>query len=122
LQGAQPVHVARLGELGQRVQVDHGDLRGLAGLLQLPQQFVDFLQFLLDLQRLGNGQRRAAGELVLGRQFVHLVLVSQPFHQLHQAAGERRAFILGGVPEPFQVVQLFLLDGPLEARSERLRR
>ena len=50
---AELVDVARLGELGQCLQVDHADLGRLGRLLQLLEQPVDRLQLLLDLQRLG---------------------------------------------------------------------
>ena len=57
--------IAGLGELGQLLQVDDADGGRLHRLFELLQQPVDRLQFLLDLQRLGHGQRLAAGELIL---------------------------------------------------------
>ena len=71
-----------LGELGQLLQVDDADLRCLHCLLELFEEFVDRLQFLLDLERLRHGHRGAAGELVLRRQFVDLVLLAEPLDEL----------------------------------------
>ena len=88
LQAAQRVQVGRLGELGQRVHVDQGDLSRLAGLHELLEQFIDLLQLLLDLQGLGDRHGGAPDERIFGRQFVDFVLLSQPLDQLHQLAGE----------------------------------
>ena len=64
---------------------------------------------------LGNRQARAAGELVLGRQLVNLVLVAQAVHQLDQLPGELAAVVAGMVPEPLQLVELLVRHGPLVA-------
>ena len=63
-------------------------------------------QLLLDLQGLGHGHRRAAGELVLGGQLVDLVLLAEAFDQLQQLPGERAVLVAGAIPEPFEVVEL----------------
>ena len=100
--------IARLGEFGQRLQVDHADLRRLRRLFELLQQPVDLFELLLDLQRLRDGGHGAAGELVLRGQFVDLILVAQPVDQLHELPGELAALVVGPIPEPLQVVKLLL--------------
>ena len=104
------LHVALLGVFGQGLHVDHADLRGLGRFFKLLQQAVDLFQFLLDLDGLGDGHRRAAGELVLGGQLVDLVLVAQPVDQLHELPGERALLVVDAIPEPLDVVELLLLD------------
>ena len=56
-------------------------------------QPVDGFQFFLDLERVGHGERRLAGEFVLAGQLVDLVLVAQPVDQLHDLPGKRRAIV-----------------------------
>ena len=116
------LHVARFGVLGQGFHVDDADLRGLGGFFKLLQQAVDLLQLFLDFQGLRHGHRRATGELVLGRQLVDLVLVAQPVDQLHQLPGKGTLFVFNAVPEPLDVVELFLLHRPAEALFELARR
>ncbi len=58
--------------------------------------------------------RRAAGELVLGRQLIDLVLLAEPLDELQQVPGEPRAFVARAIPEPLQVVELLLLERLLE--------
>ena len=121
----QIVHVALLGVFGQGLHVDHADLRGLGRLFKLLQQAVDLFQFLLDLDGLGHGHRRAAGELVLGGQLVDLVLVAQAVDQLHQLPGEGTLLVVDAVPEPLDVVKLLFLDRlaePLRQLQRRLHR
>ena len=91
-------------------------------LFQLLEQLVDRLQLFLDLQRLRNGQRRAAGELVLAGQLVDLVLVAQPGDQLHQLPGERRAVVAGLIPQPLQLAKLLVAKRLLEALLQVRRR
>ena len=86
LQRAELIDVARLGELGEQVHVDDADAGRLAGLFELLEQLVDLLQLFLDRQRLRHGHRLVAGELVLGRQLVDLVLVAQPLDQAAPAS------------------------------------
>ena len=118
LQGVELFQVAGLDELGQLLQVDNADLSSLGGFLQLLEQFVDQLQFLLDFQGLLHRHRGSAGEVILGGQLVHLVLLAQALDQLEQLPGERPGFLLGGVPEPFQVVQLLIVDGLIESAGD----
>ena len=106
LQRAELVDVARLGELGEQVHVDDADAGRLAGFFELLEQLVDLFQLFLDGERLRHGHRFVAGEFVLGGQLVDLVLVAEPLDELHQAAGERRLVVAGGVPEPLQVAKL----------------
>ena len=98
----------------EQVQVDDADLGRLAGLFELLEQLVDLLQLFLDRERLRHGQRRVAGELVLGGQLVDLVLVAEPLDQLHQMPGERRPVVAGRVPQPLQVAKLLRLHGPVK--------
>ena len=107
---AELLHVARLGVFGQGLHVDDADLRRLGRFFKLLQQAVDLFQFLLDLDGLRHGHRRAAGELVLGGQLVDLVLVAQPIDQLHELPGEGAPLVVDAVPEPLDVVELLLLD------------
>ena len=76
----------------------------------------------LTCQGLGNGQRRAAGERVFGGQFVDLVLVAQPRHKLDQLPRERTLFVAHAIPEPLQLVDLFVREGLVEAVLELGRR
>ena len=116
------LHVALLGVFGQGLHVDHADLRGLGRFFKLLQQAVDLFQLLLDLDGLGDGHRRTAGELVLGGQLVDLVLVAQPVDQLHKLPGERALLVVDAVPEPLDVVELFLLDRLAESPFQLQRR
>ena len=94
----------------------------LRRLFELLEQLVDLLQLFLDRQRLGNRQRRAAGELVLGRQLVDLVLVAQRLDELHELPGELRPLVAGRVPERLQIAKLLLLNGLLESLAQLRRR
>ena len=51
-------HIARFGEFGEGLQVDHADLGVFGGFFELFQQAVDLFQFALDFQCLGNGHLR----------------------------------------------------------------
>ena len=108
------VHVARLGELGQLVQIDHADLRILGRFFQLLEQPIDRFQFFFDFDRLAARSSTAAGEIILRRQFVDFVFVSQPIDQLHQLPGKRRVIVAMGVPDPFQIANLLFLETPAE--------
>ena len=49
-----------------------------------------------------------------GRQFIDLVFLAKPFHQLQQLPGKRAPLVAGRVPELLQIVELLVLNGPLE--------
>ena len=76
------------------------------------EQLVDLFELFLHAERLRHGHRFVAGELVLGRQLVDLVLVAEPLDQPHQVAGERRLVVAGRVPQPLQVANLLRLARP----------
>ncbi len=122
LQLGELFEIARLGELGQLLQVDDADLGRLGGLFQLLEEFVDRFQLFLDFQRRGHVHRRPAGEFVLGGQLIDLILLAEAFDELHQLPGERAVFVAGAIPELFQIVQLFFAHRLLERRVELVRR
>ena len=122
LQLVELVHFARLGKLRQLFQVDHADLRRLGRLLELLQQPVDRFELFLDLQSLRHRERRVTGKLVLAGQFVHLILLSQRGHQLHQLPGKRRAVVARLIPQPLQVANLLVAHRLLVALPQVARR
>ena len=117
LQLVEFLDFARLGELGQFFQVDDADLGGLRGLFELLEQPVDRFQLFLDLQGLGHGHRRAAGELVLAGQLVDLVLVAQRSTSCTSLPGEARAIVAGLIPEPLQLANLLVVKALGETAS-----
>ena len=117
LQCAELFDVARLGELGEQLHIDDADAGRLAGLFELLEQLVDLLQLLLDRQRLRHGHRLVAGELVLGRQLIDLVLLAQPLDHVHQRTGPRRLVVAGRVPQPLQVANLLGLARPCKTAA-----
>ena len=68
----------------------------LRRFFELLEQLVDLFQFFLDFECLRHRHRRAAGELVLRRQLVDLVLVAEPLDELDQLTGERRVVVRHG--------------------------
>ena len=120
LQRRQPFHIARLGVLGQLLHVDDADLGRAGGFFKLFQQLVNLLQLFLDGNRLRHGQRLAAGELVLARQFVHLVLIAQLFDKFQQLPGKGGAFAAGAIPDLLQFAKLLLLERLFIQSAQRL--
>jgi hypothetical protein len=88
----------------------------------LLEEFVDFLQFLLDLECFRYGHRLPAGELVLRGEFVDLIFLAEAFDEAQQLIGELRMIVLGGVPEPFEVAELLLADVLAKAVGQTFRR
>ena len=106
------LQVRLLGEPGERLHVDDGDLGVLARLTQLLQQAVDGLEFLLDLQRLGRVHRLAPGEVVPGVKLLDLVLLAEGLDDAHEIAPEARAR-RRQVIQRLQIAQLLVADSAL---------
>ena len=122
LQLVQLFDFTRIGELGQFLQIDHADLRRLGGFFELFQQPVDRLELFGDFDGLRHGHRCFPGELVLTDQFVHLVFVAQPCHELHQLPGKARAVIARAVPQPLQIANLLVVKRLVERLAKIARR
>lgn len=111
LQLPQLVHVARLGVLLKRFHIDVRQLCILHCILELLEQAVDFFEFFFDLKGLLDVHLFPAGEVVLERELVDLVLVAEPTDQAHELLGRFAGVISEAVEESLKIADLFFVIG-----------
>ncbi len=77
LKAGQLLDRFRIGELGQFIQINDGQLSSLFGFFQLFEQLFDLLQFFQNFQRSRDAQFFASGEVPVRGKKLNLVFVAE---------------------------------------------
>ncbi len=94
----------------------------MAGLPQLFEKFFDLVEFFLDRQCFGNSKRCYAEEVVFSRHLVNLIFFAEPFDQTYQVPREGCPVVTDGVPDPLELIDLFVAHRGLECFAKPSRR
>ena len=121
-QHVELVHLPLFEKLAERLHVDQADAGVLLRLRKLPEQFVDRLEFLLHLQRLGHRELFPPCESPFRRQLIDLVGLAEAVDQADELHAKPALVVVLRIPEPLDLPDLLLADSPLEGVAMLCRR